>query len=126
MYEWINSSGEKVRMTVKELAEITGMSESNARRLACGAVGKSKGFASTHRRVARLRKRFSTALQHMSTGQTAIVGQSVAAFCRAHGLSTKNLHRVLLGKRLAYKGWTLAKSLELAGGASVQEPASSK
>ena len=111
-------------MTVKELAAITGMSESNARRLACGAVAKSKGFASTHRRAARLRKRFSTKLQNLFSGDTAIVGQSVAAFCRLHGLSAKNLHRVLLGKRLAYKGWTLAKSLELAGGASVQKPAS--
>ena len=113
-------------MTVKEFAEMTGMSESNARRLACGAVGKSKGFASTNRRAARLRKRFTTALHNIRSGEVAIVGQSVAAFCRSHGLSSKNLHRVLLGKRLAYKGWTLARSLELARGASVEEPARRK
>jgi len=59
----------------------------------------------------------------MTTGETAIVGQSVKAFCRRHGLSTKNLHGVLLGKRLAYKGWTLAKSVELAAGASIGKPA---
>ena len=123
MYSWINSQGETVKTkTIKEFAQLTGMRESNCRRLACGAVAKSHGWCSTKRRAARLRKRFTTVLQNMSTGETAIVGQSVASFCRSRKLSTKNLHGVLCGKRIAYKNWTLAKSLELIASASHPTP----
>ena len=51
----------------------------------------------------------------MSTGETAIVGQSVASFCRSRGLSTKNLHGVLLGRRVAYRDWAACEKFGAGG-----------
>ena len=112
MYQWTNSHGQTIKTeTIADFSRMTGIRYSNAKSLACGLHHTLHGWLSPKAPKKR-RQRFNTVLKNIWTHEDTIVGKSVTSFARAHGLSTANLHRVLLGKKLCYKGWCLGNTVK--------------
>jgi hypothetical protein len=122
MYQWTNSQGETIKTkTIADFSRMTGIRYSNSKSLACGLHQTLHGWLSPKAPKKRC-LRFNTVLKNIRTGEDAIIGQSVTSFARAHGLSTANLHRVLLGKKICYKNWCLNNTLAITHEAQQSEP----
>lgn len=113
-YKWISPTGEVVTTkTTREFADRYGFRASNARSLACGHFKRLNGWCSGHRSAGKTRARFLTQLVNTSQQKSDIVGASVTGFASRHGLCANEVYKLLTGKSICYRGWTLAKTREL-------------
>jgi len=114
MFSFIGPTGEKIKTeNIKKFAEQAGMHESHARDLACGYFKRFKGYCSTHRRATKERERFLTVLVNPKEGKRDIIGQSVTSFARKHGLCANEVYKLLLGRKILYRGWMLEQTHKL-------------
>ena len=119
MYSFISPAGQTIRTkTVKKFAESFGFNYSYARDLACGRTQVARGWCSTSPKAKRKRDRFLTKLVNLRSGETSMIGKSLAQFSRDHHLCRASLSELLNGRVLHYRDFVLAKSLALAGGLS--------
>lgn len=117
MYRWISSKGEIVKTkTVKEFAERFKFPPSMARSLAAGVRSRLRGWCSgsSKPRVKKARNRFLTKLVNTRTGESAILGASITGFARQHDLCDNEVWKLVNGRKIAYRGWMLQKSFDLA------------
>ena len=111
MYTFISPTGETIKTkTVKEFADMAGMRQSNARSLACGYMTRFKGYCSSHIRAGKAKARFLTVLVNPKQGKREIVGQTVKAFAEWHRLCANEVYKIILGRRLIYRGWMLEQT----------------
>jgi hypothetical protein len=115
MYSWINSEGQTiVTKTVKEFAQLAGLRESNARSLACGYYNSFKGWLSPKASRKR-RSRFLKVLVNPREGKREILGPTITAFSRAHGLCESEVYKLInCPGKLMYRGWCLESTHQLA------------
>jgi hypothetical protein len=118
MHTFIAPTGEKIKTkTIKEFAQKAGMHESHARDLACGFYKRFHGYCSTHRKARKERARFLTVLVNPKLGKREILGQTVKGFAEKHHLCVNELHKLILGRKIVYRGWMLERTQLLAQGA---------
>jgi len=96
---------------------MAGMHESHARDLACGYFKRFHGYCSTHKKARKERERFLTVLVNPKLSKREILGQTVKGFAERHHLCVNELHKLVLGRKIAYRGWMLERTLLLAQGA---------
>jgi hypothetical protein len=117
MYSFISPNNEVIKTnTVKAFAKQYGFNYSSARNLACGHQKTMLGWCSTNKRAKRVRTRFQTVLVNTKTGERKILGQSLTQFARDNHLCMNELWKLLNGRKIMYRGWTLEKSVMAAAG----------
>ncbi len=99
---------------IRIFAEERGLPYSHARDLACGFFKRYRGWCSGHKSAAAQRRRFLTVLIHPRSGQREVLGQTVTGFAERHGLSKQNVYNLINGHKIAYKGWMLEATHQLA------------
>jgi len=116
MYSFISPQNEVIKTkTIKQFADQYGFHYSTARNLACGYQKTMRGWCSTHKRAIRKRIRFQTVLVNTKTGERKILGRSIAQFARDNHLCMNELWRLMNGRKIVYRSWTLEKSILAAG-----------
>jgi len=60
-----------------------------------------------HPKARAQRRRFTTVLVHPSSNRREVVGPSVKAFAKRHGLCANEVYMILNGKSICYRGWML-------------------
>jgi hypothetical protein len=53
-----------------------------------------------------------TKLVNLKTGETAILGQSVARFAKLHGLNRQRLNSLITSRLPFYRHWALEKTVD--------------
>ena len=115
MYSLLDSTGTIIKaQTIDELANRFALSRDSVLSLVRGHRGRLFGFCSTHPRAKRIRHRWTTTLLNLKTGERKILGPSVKKFAKDHNLSLQGLSELVNRRVLAYRGWTLARSVDLA------------
>jgi hypothetical protein len=106
MFTLISPTGEFITTkSVIEFSEKFNFSRASAQALARDRRSRIRGWCSTHRKATRHRLRFMTKLFHLPTGQECILGQSISAFAKKHGLCMNELWKLVNGHKIAYRGW---------------------
>jgi hypothetical protein len=117
MFSLISPTGEIIRKkTVKELMDVTGFRESNLRSLLCAHFKRFCGWCSMHLRARKARARFTTVLVNIDTGERSILGQTVTAFAKKHGLCKNELYRLINYRSIVYRGWMMERTYNLTHG----------
>ncbi len=57
-----------------------------------------------------------TVLVQPQSGKREILGHTVLAFAKKHGLCTNEVHKLVLGRKLIYRGWMLETTHQVAHG----------
>jgi len=114
-YKWIDSKGNTICATIRDFAERYDFPPSMARSLAAGVRSRLRGWCSgsSKPRVKRARQRFLTKLVNTRTGESAILGLSIAKFARDHGLSRQGLNELITSRVPMYRGWMLESTRQL-------------
>lgn len=106
MFTLISPSGELVTTkSVKAFSEQFNFPRASAQALARGRRSRIRGWCSTHRNAKRHRERFLTKLIHLPSGKECIVGQSISALAKKHGLCMNELWKLVNGHKIACRGW---------------------
>ncbi len=116
-YSFINFRGEIERFeNIRAFSEKYSMPYSMARSLHAGMRVRLRGFCSTSSKAkaGKFRARFMTKLVNTKTGERCIVGASVKACAKNHGLSLQGLSELVNGRVQIYRHWILEKTLAAA------------
>ena len=114
MFSFISPQNQLVKTkTLKEFTTLSGMKMNCARSLSCGRRSRNHGWLSTHRKARRQRDRFFTVLVNTVTGESMMVGDSIKARAKEHGLAHNALVQLVNGHRFIYRHWVLDKTLQI-------------
>jgi hypothetical protein len=115
MYSFLDITGNLIKTrSIREFSDRHSLPYNSARSLASGRRARLRGFCSTHPRAKKLRERFTTTLVNLQTGERKILGPSIKKFAKDHDLSLQGLSELVNRRVLAYRGLTLARSVDLA------------
>jgi len=121
-YKWLSPNGDIIKTkTIREFANLTGMRYSNARSLACASLLSLHGYVAVHPKTKAKRKRMLTELLNTRTGQRQRLGCSAKEFAAKNGICKSELHKLLCGRKISIRDWTLASTADLLAQPAVPE-----
>lgn len=113
MYSFISPEGKTVRTkSLRKFADTYSLNYGCVAQLSCGYRGQVKGWHNTHPKNKASRKRFTTKLINLSTGEIFILGGHITKFAKRHNLHSVPFGELIRGKRKCYKNWMLYSAYE--------------